>query len=217
MPHVVLLGDSIFDNHAYVQRGEPDVIRQLRAHLPEDWRATLLAVDGDVTRNVHQQLARMPEDATHLVISVGGNDALGHLDVLSRPASSVAQALGRLATIQDEFEPAYRSMLDAVLARRLPTAICTIYNGNFPDASYQRIATLGVTIWDDAILRSATEYGLPVLDLRLICTDPADYANPIEPSARGGDKIAAAIAALVTTHDFTHRRTQIYTLAAPHT
>jgi hypothetical protein len=101
-------------------------------------------------------------------------------------------------------------MLDTVLARRLPTAVCTIYNGNFPDTAYQRIATFGVTSWDDTILRCAIERGLPVIELRLICTDAADYANPIEPSARGGDKIAATIAALVTTHNFAQGRTAIY-------
>lgn len=212
MPHVVLLGDSIFDNQSYVQPGEPDVIRQLRERLPADWEATLLAVDGSVTNDIRFQLAHLPTDATHLVVSVGGNDALGQLDVLTSPATSVAEALTRLAAIQDQFEPTYRRMLDAVLAHRLPTAVCTIYNGNFPDPAYQRIATFGATSWDDTILRSAIERGLPVIELRLICTDAADYANPIEPSARGGDKIAATIAALVTTHDFTRPRTQVYTL-----
>jgi lysophospholipase L1-like esterase len=212
MPHVVLLGDSIFDNQSYVQPGEPDVIRQLRAQLPTDWQATLLAVDGSVTTDVSRQLARLPTDATHLVVSVGGNDALGHLDVLSSPATSVAQVLARLAAIQDRFEPSYRQMLSAVLTRNLPTAVCTIYNGNFPDSTYQRIATLGVATWDDAILRLAAERGVPVVELRLICSNPADYANPIEPSAQGGDKIASVIATLVTTHDFTRGRTEIYTL-----
>ncbi|HEX5439485.1 MAG TPA: GDSL-type esterase/lipase family protein [Ktedonobacterales bacterium] len=212
MPHVALLGDSIFDNQSYVQPGEPDVIRQLRAHLLADWEATLLAVDGSVTADIRRQLAHLPTDATHLVISVGGNDALGHLDALTSPASSVAEAVARLAAIQDQFEPTYRSMLDGVLAYRLPTAVCTIYNGNFPDPAYQRLATFGVTSWDDTILRCAIERGLPVTELRLICTDAADYANPIEPSARGGNKIAAAIAALITSHDFTHAHTQVYTL-----
>ncbi|HXE56522.1 MAG TPA: hypothetical protein VNK43_00835 [Gemmatimonadales bacterium] len=43
----------------------------------------------------------------------------------------------------------------------------------------------------------AFERGLGVVDLRTVCADPADYANPIEPSSVGGAKIARAIAAAV--------------------
>ena len=43
MGHVVLLGDSIFDNALYVPGG-PAVIDQLRRELPAGWSATLLAV-----------------------------------------------------------------------------------------------------------------------------------------------------------------------------
>ncbi len=212
MTHVVLLGDSIFDNQRYIPFDDPDVVRQLRAQFPADWRATLLAVDGSVTDSVSRQLANLPEDATHLVVSVGGNDALGHLAVLDGAATTVAQALARLSAIQDQFEQSYRRMLEAVLARDLPTAVCTIYNGAFPDPVYQRVATLGVAIWDDAILRIATEYGLPILELRLICADQTDYANPIEPSTAGGAKLATAIASLLATHDFARDGARIYTL-----
>jgi hypothetical protein len=40
--------------------------------------------------------------------------------------------------------------------------------------------------------------------------DDADYANAIEPSVKGGEKIARAISTLVETHDFTRRRSAIY-------
>src|SRR5688500_14337329 len=53
--HVVLLGDSIFDNGAYVSGG-PDVVAHLRAMLPRGWEATLLAVDGAVIDDVFRQL-----------------------------------------------------------------------------------------------------------------------------------------------------------------
>ena len=53
--HVVLLGDSIFDNASYVAGG-PDVVTHLRSVLPPGWRATLAAVDGDVTTGVGRQL-----------------------------------------------------------------------------------------------------------------------------------------------------------------
>jgi hypothetical protein len=49
-----------------------------------------------------------------------------------------------------------------------------------------------------------------VIDLRLMFDDDADYANDIEPSVKGGEKIAQAIATLVATHDFTRRRSEIY-------
>ena len=45
--HVILLGDSIFDNAAYVPGG-PAVIEHLRRGLPEGWKATLLGVDGSL-------------------------------------------------------------------------------------------------------------------------------------------------------------------------
>ena len=48
MPHLVLIGDSIFDNAAYTGGG-PDVVSQVRGLLAPGWEATLLAVDGSTT------------------------------------------------------------------------------------------------------------------------------------------------------------------------
>lgn len=194
-PHVVLLGDSIFDNAAYVP-GDPPVEAQLRAALPEG-RVTLLAIDGDVVAGVAVQLRRLPADATHLVVSVGGNDALGYIDVLTERTTSVGEALLRMADIGDDFERRYRAMLDAVLARSLPAAVCTIYYPAFDEADLQRMAVAAETFFNDVILRCAFERRVPVIDLRLVCDERTDYANPIEPSARGGDKITRAIARLV--------------------
>ena len=209
MNNVVLLGDSIFDNAAYT-RGGPDVIRQVRERLPEGWKAALRAVDGDITRDVEAQLVGVPPDATHLVVSVGGNDALGHTGILQQSARSVAEALTNLAGIAEGFERDYRRMLDAVLARHLPTTVCTIYNGRFPDVRMQLLTSTALTVFNDVITRQAFLAGVPLIDLRLICTDDADYANPIEPSSHGGDKIARAIVRTVTEHDFTRQRTEVF-------
>lgn len=209
MSHVVLLGDSVFDNRAYVGGG-PEVVEQLRSDLPPPWRATLGAVDRAVIRSVGAQLGRLPADATHLVLSVGGNDALGYSGVLGAPARSVGEALESLARIGQTFERDYRAMLDDVLARKLPTAVCTIYNPNYPDALRQRLAIAALAHLNDPIGRIAAERGLPIIDLRLVCSEPADYANPIEPSVRGGEKIAAAISALVLGHDFRAGRSVVF-------
>ena len=207
--HVVLLGDSIFDNAAYVAEA-PDVVRQVRQRLPQGSKATLAAVDGSTTRDVRGQLRGVPEDATHLVVSVGGNDALGRSDFLSAPARSTAEALSGLADIGDEFERGYLVMLADVLALGLPTAICTVYYPRFPDAALQKVAVAALTVFNDCIIRAAFAHGLPLLDLRLICAEETDYANPIEPSALGGDKIARAIADFVGSGS-AEGRTEVFT------
>ena len=209
MSHVVLLGDSVFDNAAYVPGG-PDVIRQVRERLPAGWQATLRAVDGATTAGVPGQVQRLPPEATHLVVSVGGNDALGHIGVLEDTAPSIAHALNRLADIGDGFARNYRAMLDRMLVRGLPTAICTIYEPRFPDPRLQRLAVTALALFNDPIVREAASRGLPLLDLRLICDDDRDFANPIEPSVQGGAKIAGVIARLVTGHDFAARRCAVY-------
>ncbi len=197
MTHVVLLGDSIFDNGVYVRRGEPDVVKQVQVRLPQGWKATLCAVDGAVTTGVERQMERVPRDASHLVVSVGGNDALRNSGILREQARSVAEVIGRFAGVQDEFARSYRAMLDKVLDRRLPTALCTIYDARFPDPQEQRLVVTALSIFNDVITREAFTRRLPLIDLRLICNDPDDYANPIEPSAKGGDKIAGVIAQVV--------------------
>jgi hypothetical protein len=196
MPHVVLLGDSVFDNAAYV-RGGPDVVAQLRPLLPAGWTATLRAVDGAVAGDVPAQLARLPADASHLVLSVGGNDALGHVGLLHERASSSAEVLARLADAGDAFAGRYRGALRAVVRLGLPTAACTVYEGNFEDEATGRLARTALTVFNDAITRAAFEHRVDLIDLRLVCTQPADYANPIEPSVQGGGKIARAIARAV--------------------
>jgi hypothetical protein len=209
MGHVALLGDSIFDNARYVP-DRPPVIDQVRRSLPGRWRATLLAVDGHITRDVQGQLSRLPADATHLVISVGGNDALGESGVLREPVASVGEAMAVLHQTLIQFATEYRGMLQKVLALQKPTTVCTVYDsipGLEPEA---RAALEG---FNEVILRTAFMAGLPVIDLRLVCTHPWDYSplSPIEPSVTGGAKIARTIADVMSQHDFSGVRTVIYT------
>jgi hypothetical protein len=199
MSHVVLLGDSIFDNGVYVQPGEPDVLGQVRGKLPGGWKTTMLAVDGAVTTDVSTQLARIPTDATHLILSIGGNDALGASGILQESARSVAEVMTRIADVRAAFGRSYRRMMDDVAKHRLPTALCTIYDARFPDPEEQRHVVAALCVFNDIITREAFSRGCSVVDLRLICSEHDDYANPIEPSAKGGDKIASVIAKYVTT------------------
>ena len=192
MNHIVLLGDSIFDNAAYVGGG-PDVVRQLRDILPSGWRATLNARDGAVIADLPQQLQKLPGDASHLVVSAGGNDALGDAGLLDRKVASMAEALELITGVRERFRSAYGRMLDQVLQRRLPLAICTIYEARFPEPVTRRLAATALTALNDAITREAFARNVDCIDLRILCDDDRDFANPIEPSVHGGGKIARAI------------------------
>jgi hypothetical protein len=208
MSHVVLLGDSIFDNERYVP-DRPPVIKQLQAGLPSGWRASLLAVDGHMVDDVAEQLSALPSDATHLVVSVGGNDALGVSGFLREAADSVAEVFDRFHEIQAGFRSDYRQMLEAVLATGKPLIVCTVYDA-VPGLSPAEVTALAA--FNDVILREAFAAGLPVIDLRLICNRANDYSHVsrIEPSAVGGAKIAAAIQRVVTQHDFKRAESVIY-------
>lgn len=191
MGHIVLLGDSIFDNGAYVGGG-PDVVRQLGAKLPSGWQASLLAVDGATTGEVARQLGRLPSNSTHLAVSAGGNDALMASGILSASVRGVGEAVALLAEAQDRFQSEYVAMVEALLSPRLPVALCTIYDT--PQTSpRQRIIRTALAVFNDVITRAAFSRGLPLIDLRLVCSEPEDYANPIEPSVRGGEKISEAL------------------------
>lgn len=190
-PHVVLIGDSIFDNATYVPGG-PAVIDHLNLALPTHWQATLVAHDGDVVANVFDQLKALPDSVSHLVVSIGGNDALTALDMMNAPATSVMSALGSLTTIRQNFQLAYAAMLRSVLSRNIRTAVCTIYD-SVPGLPSELQTAL--CIFNDAIIREASLAGIPVIDLRIVCAEKGDYSeiSPIEPSATGGKKIADAI------------------------
>ena len=193
--HIALLGDSIFDNEAYT-RGLPDVITHLRRLLPGGCAASLLAVDGSTIAGLERQVASLPGDVTRAVVSVGGNDALANADILNLPVKSTQQALHLFGQRAAAFEASYRAAIARVSRRVAQLTVCTIYNGNLPEAE-ARSARVALMMFNDAILRVAFELRLSVIDLRLVCAEPSDYANPIEPSGQGGAKIARAIAAVL--------------------
>lgn len=210
MTYVVLLGDSIFDNKSYVGANGKDVVTHLREMLPETWQASLNAIDGSVAENVSEQIHDTPANVTHLIISVGGNNAIMNADILEMRANSSSEVFNELAKRREAFEGEYQEMLRAVLSKNLPTAVCTIYYPNFPDQQIQKVAITALATFNDVITRQAVLNGLPLLDLRFICNEESDYANEIEPSDAGGKKIAAKILKLFQMHDFGRRLTEIY-------
>ncbi|MDP6389879.1 MAG: SGNH/GDSL hydrolase family protein, partial [Alphaproteobacteria bacterium] len=154
------------------------------------------AVDGDVVADIERQLAAKPvEKPCTFVLSVGGNDALGHVGLLEDTSTnrSVHTVLLEFAAAREEFRTRYTGSIDAIMEHGQPLIICTIYNPQFPDPVLQRLAETALSFFNDVITEEALRRRLPVIDLRDVCSDPAAFANSIEPSEHGGDLITNAI------------------------
>ena len=195
MPHITLVGDSIFDNKVYVGN-DPDVITHLSRLLPVGWEATLCAVDGSTTTKIPEQIVRIPKQTTHIIVSIGGNDALMNQNILYSTTETGISVLEKLDRIGEEFRKNYHQAIQVILALRKKTVLCTIYNANLPD-NVASAARAAISVFNDKIYMEAYSFGLRVIDLRKVCTEKTDYANPIEPSAQGGAKIAGAIMNLI--------------------
>ena len=197
---IALLGDSTFDNGAYTDGG-PDVATHLGRLLVGDDTAVLLARDGAMVAGVEEQVQALsamcdpgaaPEPVTHVALSVGGNDLLAEAGVLNAPVASVGEALVLVRERSASFGSRYRSLLDRLMELRLKTVLCTVYNGAFP-SDEARVIEAALRIFDHEIIEAGLARGVPIIDLRRVCSEPSDYFNPIEPSERGGAKIAAAV------------------------
>lgn len=205
---VALLGDSIFDNEPYVSPGEAviDHINQLNKN---GWNAELLAVDGAVTKDVSTQCQEVDADVTHLVISIGGNNALSYVGIFDEKVSTVYQGVQYLSAIKERFQKSYQEMLADILSLDKKIALCTIYN-TCPGVEVPLLTALSV--FNDVIFQEAFKLGVPVLDFRQTFNSPSDYSaiSPIEPSETGGMKTAKAIKSLMETHDFSSNNSVIY-------
>ena len=168
-----------------------------------------MAVDGHITKDVLSQTSRLPEDASHLVVSCGGNDALGYSNMLHESADSVADVLERFAEVRLEFQHNYNKMLTHVLSFGKPAVVCTIYD-SVPGLTPKELTAL--SMFNEIILREAFLAKVPVIDLRLTYTDAADYSelSPIEPSDIGGQKITKAICKLLASHDYNQDYSTVY-------
>lgn len=208
MKKIALMGDSIFDNRMYVKRGY-SVIEQFNQMPDTDWKAELLAVDGNVTKNVVTQCQKISAETTHLIISVGGNDALSCLNIFEKPASSVNEVMELLTVIKDQFQSDYKEMIDALIKTNKKLAVCTVYD-TIPGIE-KRVLT-ALALFNEVILKEAFRHKIPVIDLRLIFNNNEDYSSlsPIEPSEIGGEKLVAVILQCLEQHDFSDSKSLIY-------
>jgi len=190
---IVLAGDSIIDNNAYVNG--PGVVEQFRMSMPKSWMATKIAVDGDCIQHVRDRLENIPDHATDLILSVGGNDALGYAHLvqqLEKPADIQKLLLTPLARFRSE----YSDLLDRLTDLELNLRVMTIYTQiPFPEDTWRQYVPVALSGFNQVIVEEAVKRNVAVLRIDQVCNEEADYSavSPIEPSVQGGQKIVDLI------------------------
>ena len=199
-----LYGDSILDNDAYVAQGT-SVSHQL-LKLDRSRKVKLRAVDGDVTQDtlrvLHEVVNDLEDTEIGAVLSVGGNDALVLSNMMLAPVDNIAEAFAVLHEPLEQFRLDYKNVVER-LTTLYPVEnirICTIYNKIPAELLTSHLGItakemMALALFNDIITETAYQYGIKVLDLRVICEAPECYSriSPIEPSEEGGRRIAENI------------------------
>ena len=195
---VALLGDSIIDNKVYVGENELSVTEHLQKINDEDYYFEMIAVDGDTTKEViDNQLEKIRANNSHIVLSIGGNDLLQKLDIMFNETSGMIESLEIASQTIEEIKSRYEEILIHLKNLNQPVLLCTIYEGDLQSDPYlaevEEAGKVLLGMMNDTIHFLGKKHSIEVLELRNIFTEVSDYANPIEPSHSGGEKLAKAI------------------------
>ena len=203
---LVLLGDSIIDNKTYVLDGEFSVLEHIKSKT--ETPVTQLALDGATTDDViNSQINVIPFGTSHIVLSIGGNDLLNEIGFLMEDFKYTPnQVLERCQSLIAPITQKYESIVSQLkTTSRANLLLCTVYEGNLEGSvMYDDIAISSramLSLFNDSIYKTHNMFKTEILELRNIFVSPEDYANPIEPSHIGGEKLARAIYKWVETHN----------------
>ena len=197
--NVLLLGDSVIDNKRYVQDSEYSVLEHLQNNSKDTF--IQIACDGDTTHDVINKQAKVQsiKKASHIVLSIGGNDMLYNLSFLTtnKPTLRNEAFIDVYNEIFQPLEVRYETIVKNFASQRANLLLCTVYEGDLGRSEEFKdvldSSKIMVSSLNDIIYKTASRYNAEVLELRNIFTSSEDYANPIEPSHIGGEKLAKKI------------------------
>ena len=201
--HLVLLGDAIQNIDLGVGEIEIALVPQPR----NPWKLTVVPALQTPLRGYVREI---PEDATHVVISIEGAWAIEASGLLQSGTHTMCEALATLSAAADEFEGVLAGMIAAAQEAGLPTVVCTLVPARYVKPAQHRVATTALAIFNDRVVRRAFAAGLPIVDLRLVCDEDADYAGETLLSRAGVRKAANVIRAALYEVSLSGERTRMY-------
>jgi len=179
---VILLGDSIFKNNAYVPYGS-SIEAQLKNRLP-DKELLCLAQDNSSIMDVYKQVEQIPEEYknsnTIIFLSIGGNDILQNYVYDYND-------LDNMELLNIGFKE-YKKLIQTI-HREIPNAKLVVVDIYYPDKSRFKEFYPVIKEWNKLIYEYAKTQNIGVIKISSTLKGADDFSFAIEPSSIGGNKI----------------------------
>jgi hypothetical protein len=185
--NIVLLGDSILDNQLYVS-SEKSVVKLIEER--NSGETYCYARDGAKIANVFKQIDFIPSGMNaSIFLSVGGNDILTHFDGCDQCFTNV-----HMNNFLDSTFALYKDLVKSI-GIRSPNNKIYLLDIYYPNSEKYRVYYPIVSKWNDMLYAFAsTEKNVAnVIRISDLLTRDDDFSSDIEPSSKGGYKIAGGI------------------------
>ena len=185
---IILLGDSIFQNDAYVSDGK-SVDKMLLERT--NGKTISLAVDHSKIVDIYDQVLKIPDNlnssSTTIFLSAGGNDILTHY-VDDNNDTANRNILGTMLA-------AYKKLIKSI-KNKIPDANIVLLDIYYPEnLTYKQYHPI-IKEWNEMIYNYARESKnniKSVLKISGILTKSDDFTLGIEPSSIGSQKLVEAV------------------------
>ena len=184
--NIVLLGDSILKNNSYVKNGQSieDILREKKGD-----NLYCLALNNSTIVDVYSQIDSIPlelnNENTTIFLSSGGNDILSQYVDKHDSDVSDSQVLNVIFI-------AYKKMVKSLQTKMNKSKIVLIdiyYPTSNQFSQYKHI----IQEWNNLLEKYAREKSYGLIQISKIVTASDDFTLSIEPSEKGGEKIARSI------------------------
>lgn len=173
--NVVLIGDSMLNNSAYVSQGEsvPDLLSK---KLVGNATVYNFAKDGATIADCYSQLNKLSFDSnTTIFVSCGGNNILNSRDQNLNITNLFAE---------------YSQLLKSIKAR-LPNANLYVLNLYMPANGHYTSYKPMIDQWNKLLDDNSSSLGYKVLKTSNLLVAEEDFVYGVEPSFKGGKKMVS--------------------------
>ena len=183
---IVLLGDSILKNNSYVKNGQSieDILRENKGD-----NLHCLALNNSTVVDVYSQIDSVPlelnNENTIIFLSSGGNDILSQY--VDKRDSDVSDT-----HVLNVIFIAYKKMVKSLRVKMNKVKIVLIdiyYPSSNQFSQYKPI----IQDWNKMLEKYAQENSYGLIQISKSVTASDDFTLSIEPSEKGGEKIARSI------------------------